>query len=74
MGVLRGTTLAAGPMIGTKMACLAPEANAVETRLLALLSAVPALRVDGDTLVFSEGPADVARFAPASEPAGASPD
>jgi copper homeostasis protein (lipoprotein) len=74
MGVLRGTTLAAGPIIGTKMACLAPEANAVETRLLVLLSAFPALRVDGDTLVFSEGPADVARFVRAFEPAGTSPD
>jgi copper homeostasis protein (lipoprotein) len=74
MGVLRGTTLAAAPAIGTKMACLAPEANAVESRLLALLSAFPALRVEQDTLVFSEGPADVARFVPASDAAGASPD
>lgn len=62
IGVLRGTTLAAGPAISTKRACVAPEANAVETRLLALLAARPALRVPSDTLVFSEGPADVARF------------
>ncbi len=62
MGVLRGTTLAAGPALGTKMACLAPDISAVETRLLALLSASPSLRVESDTLVFSEGPADVARF------------
>lgn len=62
IGVLRGTTLAVGPAIGTMMACLAPEASAVETRLLALLAARPALRVQSDTLVFSEGPADVARF------------
>lgn len=64
MGTLRGTTLAAGPAMGTKMACLAPEANAVESRLLALLSAQPALRLVSDTLIFSEGPADVARFVP----------
>jgi copper homeostasis protein (lipoprotein) len=61
-GLLRGSTLAAGPAMGTKMACLAPEANAVETRLLALLSAQPSLRVQADTLVFSDGPADVARW------------
>lgn len=62
VGAMRGTTLAAGPAVGTKMACLAPEANAVESRLLALLNAFPSLRVDSDTLVFTEGPADVARF------------
>ncbi len=61
-GLLRGTALAAGPAIGTKMACLSPEANAVETRLLALLAAQPSLRLQADTLVFSDGPADVARW------------
>ncbi len=61
-GLLRGTTLAAGPAVSTKMACLAPEANAVESRLLALLAAQPSLRMQADTLVFSDGPADVARW------------
>jgi heat shock protein HslJ len=64
MGTLRGTTLAVGPAIGTKMACLAPEADAMESRLLSLLSALPSLRLVSDTLVFSVGPSDVARFVP----------
>ena len=61
-GTLRGSLLAAGPAISTKMACLAPEANAVERRFLTLLSAQPSLRLAADTLVFSEGPLEVARF------------
>lgn len=70
LGTLRGTTLAAGPVAATKMACLDPNANAVESRLLALLAALPALRVEADTLVFSEGPADVARFVRETATAG----
>jgi len=73
-GALRGTTLAAGPVAGTKMACLAPDANAVESRLLTLLAALPALRVEADTLVFSDGPADVARFVRDTPATGSSPD
>jgi len=62
LGVMRGTTMAASPASGTRRACVAPEANAIERRLLALLAARPALRLDADTLVFSEGPTDIARF------------
>lgn len=64
-GTLRGTTLAAGAAIGTRMACLSDELNAIEARMLALLAAQPSLRVDADTLVWSVGPSDVARFVPA---------
>ncbi len=61
-GVLRGTTVVGGPAISTKMFCTDPGVMAIEDRMLALLGAGGALRIEGDTLVWSRGPAEAARF------------
>ncbi len=61
-GVLRGTTLAARQPMGTKMACPEGTAMTIESRLLALLERPLGLRVQADTLVWSDGPVEVARF------------
>jgi heat shock protein HslJ len=61
-GTLRGTTLAVGPAMGTKMACLSDESAALETRFLQVLGALPSVAVVSDTLAWAIGPREVARF------------
>lgn len=61
-GLLRGTTLVAEHAAGTKMACADDRANAIESRMFTLLGRPLALRVASDTLIWSDGPRDVARF------------
>ena len=61
-GLLRGASLVAREAIGTKMACADDAARAVEQRLYTLLAAPTVLRLVNDTLVWSRGPATVARF------------
>ncbi len=58
--VLRGTTLVGSEAAGTKMFC--EGAMDVERRFFDLLEAGGALRISADTLVWSQGPRDVARF------------
>lgn len=61
-GVMRGTMLVGAPAAATKMACAEPGVSALEQRFLGLLGEGAALRIDNDTLVWSQGPRDVARF------------
>jgi copper homeostasis protein (lipoprotein) len=58
----RGTTLTSGPAVRSEMACSDSSANAAESRFLAVIDAGGSVRLDRDTLVFSQGPRDVARF------------
>jgi copper homeostasis protein (lipoprotein) len=58
----RGTSLVGAPAAATKKFCNEPVAMAVEQRMLHLLSEGVSMRLDEDTLVWSAGPADVARF------------
>lgn len=61
-GTLRGTTLGAGPAMGTKMACVSGASSALESRFLQVLAGGPALWFEVDTLIWAVGPAPVARF------------
>ena len=58
--VVRGTTLVGGATTRTEMFCTG--AMSVEARFLSLVSTGGALRVQEDTLIWSQGPRDVARF------------
>ena len=61
-GVMRGTTLVGAPVAATKRACVDQGVSELEQRFLGLLGQGAALRIDNDTLVWSQGPRDVARF------------
>ena len=58
--VMRGTTLVGGTAVGTKMFC--DGSMDVEGGFLALIATGGALRVHEDTLIWSQGPRDAARF------------
>lgn len=58
--VLRGTTLVAGEATATEMFC--EGAMDIESRFLAIVAGESGLRLQNDTLVWSRGPRDVARF------------
>lgn len=61
-GIMRGTTLVGGPVGGTKRFCNAPGVMDIEQRFFDVMARDKSLRIDGDTLVWSNGPQDIARF------------
>ncbi len=61
-GVLRGTTLVGTAVASTKRLCNAAGVMEIEQRLFELLSTDLSLRLQSDTLVWNQGPREVARF------------
>lgn len=61
-GIMRGTMLVGSPVAATKRACLDASISQLEQHFLGLLGEGAALRIGNDTLVWSQGPRDVARF------------
>ncbi len=68
--VVRGTTLVGAAAAATKRFCNEPGVMDIEHRFFELLANDIALRFDADTLVWSHGPRDVARFVRHSASAG----
>lgn len=62
--ILRGTTLVGTAAGATKRLCNAVGVMEVEQRLFEILAADISLRLQSDTLVWSHGPREVARFVP----------
>lgn len=60
--VFRGTTRVGGAAAATKRFCNPPELMDIEQRFFELLGADVAVRLQSETLIWSRGPRDVARF------------